>query len=75
MKVWSCLRRLILVLMIPAVLCIWTGCDGGKEAVDEATGNRAVKQYLKAKDDVERIAGRQIEKYNSALTGGEREEE
>ena len=32
-----------------------TGCDSGKKAVDEVTGNRALKQYEKSKEDVKAI--------------------
>jgi hypothetical protein len=40
------------------------GCDSGRNAVDEVTGNRAVKQYHKSKKDISKIADQQAEKYN-----------
>jgi hypothetical protein len=43
---------------------IW-GCDSGEKAIDEITGNRAVKQYHKSKKDIEKIADRQAERYES----------
>lgn len=42
-----------------------SGCDTGEKAVDELTGNRAVKQYHKSTKDVEKIADRQTQKFQS----------
>jgi len=39
-----------------------SGCDNGKEVVDEVTGNRAVKQYHKSIKDTEKIADQQAER-------------
>jgi hypothetical protein len=38
------------------------GCDSGKKAVDEATGNRALKQYKKAKENLKKIEEKQKER-------------
>ena len=51
-----------LILALVTLSMIW-GCDSGEKAVDEITGNRAVKQYHKSKKDIEKIADRQAERY------------
>jgi hypothetical protein len=57
-------RRLFMVPLIAlTTLCMIGGCDSGKKAVDEITGNRAVKQYHKSKKDIEKIANQQAERY------------
>ena len=57
-------RRFCMVLVVAAVgLCMIGGCDSGKEAIDEATGNRALKQYHKSKKDIEKIAEKQAKRY------------
>jgi hypothetical protein len=40
------------------------GCDTGKDAVDEMTGNRALKQYHKSTRDIDKIAKQQAERLN-----------
>ena len=55
------------VLIMMFALTLWGCGDGGKDAVDELTGNRAVKQYHKSKEDIENIADKQAEKYGNAL--------
>jgi hypothetical protein len=40
------------------------GCDSGEKVIDEATGNRAVKQYHQSKDDLEKIADQQDERFS-----------
>jgi hypothetical protein len=52
------------ILALVTLTIIW-GCDSGEKAVDEITGNRAVKQYHKSKKDIEKIADRQAERYES----------
>ena len=52
------------ILCLVTLSVIW-GCDSGKKAVDEITGNRAVKQYHKSKKDIEKIADRQAKRYES----------
>jgi hypothetical protein len=57
-------RRFFWALLI-SLACsgIIGGCDSGKKTVDEVTGNRAVKQYHKAKKDLGKIADQQAERY------------
>ncbi len=49
------------------------GCDSGKKAVDEVTGNRAVKQYHQSKKSIEGIADQQAEK-DKLIPGDEKED-
>ncbi len=53
-----------LLLAFVALSMIW-GCDSGEKAIDEITGNRAVKQYHKSKKDIEKIADQQAERYKN----------
>jgi hypothetical protein len=41
------------------------GCDSGEKVVDEVTGRRAVKQYHKLKEDLEKIEEQQAERYGA----------
>ena len=52
------------ILALVTLSMIW-GCDSGEKAIDEITGNRAVKQYHKSKKDIDKIADRQAERYES----------
>ena len=65
------------IIMIFILICfIIHGCgDSGKEAVDEVTGNRAVKQFHKSKEDIENIAKKQTEKYDSILKDDEEDKD
>ena len=40
-------------------------CDTGEKAVDELTGNRAVKQYHKTTKEVKKIADQQTRKFQA----------
>ena len=51
-----------LILALVTLSMIW-GCDSGEKAIDEITGNQAVKQYHKSKKDIEKIADQQAERY------------
>ena len=63
MKHWNWHRfSMASLLAFVALSMIW-GCDSGEKAIDEITGNRAVKQYHKSKKDIEKIADRQAERY------------
>ena len=56
----------LLFVLLPGLILflgMTGGCDSGKQAVDELTGNRAVKQFHKSKEDMDKIAGRQSEKF------------
>ena len=55
-----------LLLMMVGIFMLG-GCDSGEKAVDEVTGNQAVKQYHKLKKDIEKIADQQAKKYNEIL--------
>jgi sortase (surface protein transpeptidase) len=39
-----------------------SSCDSGQKAIDEATGNRALKQYQKSKEDIKKIEEKQKER-------------
>jgi hypothetical protein len=47
------------------ILGMLGGCDSGEKTIDEVTGNRAVKQYYKSREDIEKIAEKQSERLNS----------
>ncbi|MHB8137338.1 MAG: hypothetical protein ACYDGO_03000 [Smithellaceae bacterium] len=46
-----------------------SGCDSGDKVIDEATGNRALKQYNVAKDKLKTIEEKQKEKYKNIGQG------
>jgi hypothetical protein len=58
-------NRWILLVALLLGLVIFAGCDSGEKALDEITGNRAVKQYHKSKKKIEDISERQAERYQS----------
>jgi hypothetical protein len=60
---WRCFFMALLIAL--AGLDMIGGCDSGEKALDEITGNRAVKQYHKSKKDIEKIADQQAERYKS----------
>jgi len=64
MKHWNWRSFFMALLTALVGLCITGGCDSGEKAVDEVTGNRAVKQYHKSVNDIEKVAGQQTEKYS-----------
>ena len=69
-------RRFFMTLPIALVgLGMIGGCDSGEKMVDEATGNRAVKQYHKSKKDIEKITEQQAERYKSILDDDDKEDE
>ena len=72
MKKWHLCLCLVTQLTV-AGLVILSGCDSGEKALDEVTGNRAVKQYHKSTKDIEKIADQQAEK-NKSITEEEKEE-
>ena len=65
MEHWNWHRFFMALMLGLATLGMIGGCDSGKKAVDEITGNRAVKQYHKSKKDIEKIADQQAERYKS----------
>jgi hypothetical protein len=61
------------VLIMSFALMMFAGCDSGKEAIDDVTGNKAVKQYQKSKKDVDKIVDKQSEKLKSTDDKGKEE--
>ncbi|MBW2208576.1 MAG: hypothetical protein JRG79_16850 [Deltaproteobacteria bacterium] len=51
------------LLVVLTVSLAFSGCDSGEKVVDEVTGNRAVKQYHKSKEDLSKITDRQEERF------------
>jgi hypothetical protein len=49
------------------------GCDSGDKVIDEATGNRALKQYKMTKEKLNAIDEKQKEKYQT-IPGDETQE-
>jgi hypothetical protein len=45
-----------------ACACIM-GCDSGKEAVDDVTGNKSVKQFQKSKKDIDKAVQKESERF------------
>lgn len=67
--------RFFLTILVPLVgFSFFTGCDSAKDAIDEATGNRAVKQYHRTTKKIEKIAEQQAERYRN-IPGDETEED
>ena len=65
MEHWNWHRVFLMLTLGLVSLGLIGGCDSGEKAIDEITGNRAVKQYHKSKKDIEKIADRQAERYNA----------
>ncbi|RPI79813.1 MAG: hypothetical protein EHM45_01280 [Desulfobacteraceae bacterium] len=62
------IRKLFLGFIVCGILFGGlSGCDSGKKAVDEVTGNRALKQFEKAKDDVKALEEKTKERDKAAL--------
>jgi hypothetical protein len=50
-------------IIISLFVCVgMAGCDSGKEAIDDVTGNKAVKQFQKSKKDIDKTVDKQAEK-------------
>jgi len=64
MKNWNRSRSWGVSLLVGA-LVMFCGCDRGEKALDEATGNRAVKQYHKTTKDIEKVTAQQSERLKS----------
>jgi hypothetical protein len=62
---WRVLLGVALIALVGAGSI--PGCESGEKAVDEVTGNRAVKQYRKIEEDVEKLESQQAERYESIL--------
>jgi hypothetical protein len=72
MRNWNRVLGRVVWLLLGALVML-CGCDSGEKALDEATGNRAVKQYHKSKEDIERVTRQQSEKLKS-IPDDEKEE-
>lgn len=70
---WSLFFLMLLVMLVGIVMI--TACDSAKDVVDEATGNRAVKQYHRSKKRIDRIAEQQAERYDNILPDESEEDE
>ena len=53
MKNWNRSLGWFVALLMSGLVVLW-GCDSGEKALDEVTGNRAVKQYHKSKKGLKR---------------------
>ena len=73
MKQWKWHRLFMSLLISLAGLGMIGGCDSGEKAVDELTGNRAVKQYHKSEKDIGKIAEQQGDRYNSINSADDQE--
>jgi len=73
MRSWKGRYLLAMLMIVLAGSGLTFGCDSGKKAVDEVTGNRAVKQYHQSKKKLDGIADQQAEKYKT-IPGDEKEE-
>ena len=72
MRHW--IKKLFMVFFIFGIaFCLLNGCDSGQKAIDEATGNRAVKQYEVTKNKLKAIDEQQKEKYQTIPGDEERE--
>jgi hypothetical protein len=56
------------------LVCVNACGESSDQVIDEATGNRALKQYQTTKDKVKQIEEKQQERYKDILPGGAREE-
>jgi hypothetical protein len=44
-------------------VCLWMqGCDSGKEAIDDVTGNKSVEQFQKSEKNINKAVDKQSEK-------------
>ena len=58
--------RFFLTILVTLVsVSIFTGCDSASDVIDEATGNRAVKQYHRTTKKLDKIAEQQEERYGN----------
>ena len=74
MKDWNWRLLLGVVLMTLLGAGLVTGCETGEKVVDEATGNRAVKQYHKVEKKMEKFEKQQAERYESTMGVGEEDQ-
>ena len=65
MKPLKWVRFFLLPLVMLVGFSMISACDSAKDVVDEATGNRAVKQYHRTKKKLDKIAEQQAERYGN----------
>jgi len=51
------------MLVISFICAGFMGCDSGKDAVDDLTGNNSVKQFQKSEKDIDKAVQKQAERY------------
>ena len=74
MKTLRWYRFFLMFLFTLVGFSFFTACDSAKDVIDEATGNRAVKQYHRTTKKLDKIAEQQEERYGN-IPGDETEEE
>ncbi len=74
MKTLRWYRFFLTLLVILVSFSFFTGCDSASDVIDEATGNRAVKQYHRTTKKLDKIAEQQAERYGN-IPDEETEEE
>ena len=68
-------KRFTGFILVGIFLIFMNACgESGDQVIDEATGNRALKQYEMTKDKLKTIEDKQQERYKDLLPGAEREE-
>jgi hypothetical protein len=75
MKPLKWVRFLLILLVLLVGVGMIGACDSAKDVVDEATGNRAVKQYHRSKKRIGKIAEQQAERYGKILPEEAEEDE
>ena len=58
-------RFFLMFLFTLVGFVFFTGCDSASDVIDEATGNRAVKQYHRTTKRLDKIAEQQAERYGN----------
>jgi hypothetical protein len=75
MKPLKWVRFLLILLVLSIGVGMISACDSAKDVVDEATGNRAVKQYHRSKKRIDKIVEQQAERYDKILPEETEEDE
>lgn len=75
MKPLKWYRFFVVLLVILVGIGMISACDSAKDVVDEASGNRAVKQYHRSKKRIDKITEQQSERYGSLLDDEAEEDE
>jgi len=75
MKTLKWCRFFLTILITLVGISLFTGCDSASDVIDEATGNRAVKQYHRTTKKLDKIAEQQAERYGNIPDEEEVEED